>query len=76
MFIYNPSLFIAPIQPPQVGLEVSEPSDDRSEVAEVEAVYESFEEDLTTQVRCEPFLVEITAQTACQLRKSAFSKGL
>ncbi|VDP91191.1 unnamed protein product, partial [Echinostoma caproni] len=40
----------APVQPPQVGPETSEPSDDRIEVAEVEAAFESFEEELMVQV--------------------------
>ncbi|TPP59733.1 hypothetical protein FGIG_06508 [Fasciola gigantica] len=73
MYIYNPSLFIAPIQPPQVGPEIAEPSDDRSEVAEVEAVYESFEEDLTTQIcrQISPFGKCVTLSNTVE----AFSVG-
>ncbi|THD21541.1 hypothetical protein D915_007355 [Fasciola hepatica] len=73
MYIYNPSLFIAPIQPPQVGPENAEPSDDRSEVAEVEAVYESFEEDLTTQIcrQISPFGKCVTLSNTVE----AFSVG-
>ncbi|TGZ64300.1 hypothetical protein CRM22_006427 [Opisthorchis felineus] len=54
MSIYATTIFLPPIAPPRIDLELNDTtysSDDRLKIAEVEAAFEEFENELSLQVR-------------------------